>query len=621
MKAPQQHKTTDQQRLRDALKQYWGYEQFRPLQLEAVDAICTGRDALIVLPTGGGKSLCYQLPAIVLGRAVVVSPLISLMQDQVAALRQLGVQAAFLNSSLSQAEASQVMVQWRAGKLAVLYVAPERLLLSGFLNFLESAQPNFFAIDEAHCISHWGHDFRPEYRRLQMLRERFPHIPMCALTATATQSVRTDIIEQLGLRDAAVFVGDFDRPNLHYRVEKRRERREQIEEVLRSHTGSSGIVYCISRKDTESIAGYLNGRGFRAAAYHAGLSHETRRSVQRAFSNEEIDAVVATVAFGMGIDRSNVRFVIHAAMPCSIEHYQQETGRAGRDGLPSECVMLFSPGDIVKWRTILESDTESSDEIVAIRRDKLREVSAFAQSLECRHAFLVRYFGQGWNKQSCGNCDCCSDSAPSAIHPESTIIAQKILSCLARLEQGYGAQYVVWVLRGESERVQPVHCGLSTFGLLSNYAAGIVKGWLDECIVQGLVVRTDGTYPVLKLTPDGWAVMRGNKAVGLSAPAPKGKAAGRPTKTERIQQHRQRTELALDAEDSELFEALRQMRYGLAKERGVPAYVIMPDSTLLNIVRARPQTIRDLEGVPGIGRAKLLSFGEDIIETVLESGE
>lgn len=612
-------------RFYEALDRYWGYRSFRPNQAEAIGAVCSGRDAVVVLPTGGGKSICYQLPAVCHLPAIVVSPLISLMQDQVAALDQHGIEAAFVNSSLSQNEAGQRMLLWKTGALKLLYVAPERLLMSSFLNFLGACPPAFFAIDEAHCISHWGHDFRPEYRNLSTLRARFPEVPICALTATATERVRRDIADQLALNEPAMIVGNFDRPNLHYRAERRTHRNSQVEEVLQAHAGKSGIVYCISRKDTESVAGFLAERGFKTAAYHAGLDHERRRNVQRAFSNEELDAVVATVAFGMGIDRSNVRFVVHAGLPCSVEHYQQETGRAGRDGLPAECVLLYSAADEIKWRSIYEKDASIPEEILETKLTKLREMMRFAYDRRCRHRYLIEYFGQKWDKGECGNCDCCSPM-PETLReePESTVIAQKILSCVARLNNGYGAQYVIWVLRAETDKVQPAHCGLSTFGLLKETHGRVLAGWIDDCIAQGLLVRSAGEYPRLAVTEQGWAVMRGQKQAMLRparslAPAP---ADRRKAKKERVEKHREHADLGLQPAKQAVFEALRKMRMQFARERNVPAFVIMPDSTLLNIACALPSTMEQLADVQGIGSAKLAAFGKAILDVVrAEAGQ
>ncbi len=581
-------------------------------------SIDRGRDTLVVLPTGGGKSLCYQLPALSRGRALVVSPLISLMQDQVNALHQLGISAEYVNSTVSAEKAREVFSRWVQGDLALLYVAPERLLTDWMLSFVSNHPPAFFAIDEAHCISQWGHDFRPEYRRLATLRERFPAVPICALTATATEKVRRDIAEQAQLRDPAVIVGDFDRPNLHYRVEQRRSRREQIEEILRAHEGKGGIVYCLSRKDTESLATFLAGRGFSVAAYHAGLDGTTRARVQEAFTAERLDAVIATVAFGMGIDRSNVRFVIHSAMPASIEHYQQETGRAGRDGLPAECVLLYSYGDRGKWESLFENDPASIDEVNDEKYVRLREMQSFASSTRCRHALLVEYFGQKWKGGGCGNCDNCTDTTPAEVHPESTVIAQKILSCVIRLQERFGINYVVRVLRGEGAHVQPEHQELSTFNLMAEYSADQLKRWIEECLILGLLSRTTGDYPVLKVTTGGWEVLRGQKETGLSVAV---KQKKRESRSERIRKHGAHASLDLPPEQLRLFEMLKEMRRGLAQERKVPAYMILHDSTILAVVEAQPMSEEGLSRVSGIGRRKLEAIGEDILEVMHEWAE
>lgn len=603
-----------------ALKKHWGYSSFLPKQDEAVDAICAARDALVVLPTGGGKSICYQLPAVCGRRAIVISPLISLMQDQVAALRQHGIEAAFLNSSNAATDATRVLTAWRSGSLSLLYVAPERLLLPSFLGFVASLPPEFFAVDEAHCISQWGHDFRPEYRNLQVLRERFPETPLCAFTATATELVRRDIIEQLRLKEPALIIGDFDRPNLHYRVERRTDRNTQVEEILRAHTGKSGIVYCISRRDTEKVATYLQERGFRVAAYHAGLEHDVRRRVQREFSDEQLDAVIATVAFGMGIDRSNVRFVIHAGMPASVEHYQQETGRAGRDGLPAECVLLYSAGDRYKWHQIYEKDETIPPEQLQAKLAKVDEMSAYAWVRTCRHRYLVEYFGQKWTKGTCGNCDNCGQrQSSSAVEvpavSDSTVVAQKILSCVVRLNQFYGANYVSLVLRGESGKIQPEHRELSTFGILREHSSREVLAWIDQCTLQDLLKCADGALPTLSVTDHGWEVLRGQKTVALTpvAPEPPQPVSRKEAKKQRIKEHQKHADLELTEHEQQLFDALREMRLNIAREKKVPAYVILHDKTLVNITRTRPTTLEELAAVPGIGEAKLAAYGEIII--------
>jgi len=597
--------------LLNLLRQYWGYGAFRPDQELAVGAVHAGRDTLVVLPTGGGKSLCYQLPALSRGRAVVLSPLIALMHDQVNALQQLGINAECVNSTVTPDQARQTYSRYARNDIDLLYVAPERLVTNWFLQFLANHPPSFFAIDEAHCISQWGHDFRPEYRRLEVLRRNFPTIPICALTATATERVRKDIIQQAHLKDPVIVVGNFDRPNLHYRVEQRTSRRTQIEDIMRAHAGKGGIVYCLSRKDTESLATYLSGQGFQVAAYHAGMPAEARAAVQADFTAEKLDAVIATVAFGMGIDRSNVRFIVHAAMPASIEHYQQETGRAGRDGLPAECVMLHSRGDAAKWRGLFDKDPATTEETLAAKLALLRGMEDFASSMRCRHQLLVEYFGQAWTAESCGNCDNCQPEAgQTQAHPDSTVLAQKILSCVVRLKEQYGLGYTIKVLRGETDNVQPAHCGLSTFGILRDKSAAQIRRWMDDCLADGLLTRTEGDYPVLNVTVEGWRVLRNQRAAKLSAEQTR---APRRSRQERIQQHSSHTALELSAEEARLFDELKNLRLELSQQRRVPAYMILHDTALLEIARARPSTLAELARVPGIGARKLEDFGDDIL--------
>lgn len=608
-----------QKHLLKLLRQYWGYNSFRTDQYQAICAIDEGRDTLVVLPTGGGKSLCYQLPALARGRAIVISPLIALMHDQVNALQQLGINAEFINSTVSAETARQTFSRWARNDIALLYAAPERLLSEWFLDFLTSHPPSFFAIDEAHCISQWGHDFRPEYRRLQLLRSRFAGIPICALTATATHKVQQDIVQQANLKNPAIIVGDFDRPNLHYRVERRTSRRTQIEDVLQAHPDSGGIIYCQSRKDTETISTHLAGQGFRVAAYHAGMDADSRARVQEDFTAERLDAVVATVAFGMGIDRSNVRFIIHAAMPASIEHYQQETGRAGRDGLPAECVMLYSAGDPGKWRSLYENDPAASPDQLAAKQARLREMDNFVTSGTCRHRLLVEYFGQTWNRGNCGNCDNCSDSGSGAAkipHPDSTIIAQKILSCVVRLEQRYGMTYVIRVLRGETENVQPHHCELSTHGLLAGTSVAQLREWINELLSDDLLLRTETEYPVLNVTTKGWEVLRSQRDAVLSQALP---PAARPTRKDRVRQHKAHAALDLDEGQMQLFDALKKMRTELARERKIPAYMILHDSALVALACARPTDLEALADVPGIGVRKIEDYGEAILAVIDET--
>ncbi|MGZ8710802.1 MAG: RecQ family ATP-dependent DNA helicase, partial [Thermoanaerobaculia bacterium] len=457
-------------RLLEVIEKHWGYNSFRPLQEEAMTSVLEGRDSVVVMPTGGGKSLCYQVPALLQGKlTVVVSPLISLMKDQVDALRACGVPAAQMNSSQSSLELRALERDLQDGKIRLVFVSPERLSMPAFRQTLQKIGVASFSIDEAHCISHWGHDFRPEYRQLRQLRELFPQAGFHAYTATATEQVRRDIAQQLSLRDPRLLVGNFDRPNLTYRVLPRVDELKQLVEVLERHRGEAGIVYCIRRKDVDALSEQLRKRGFDALAYHAGLSQEERRSTQEKFAAERCDVVVATVAFGMGIDRSNVRFVVHMAMPKSIEHYQQETGRAGRDGLEAECVLFYSGADAVIWRTMLSRGGEDIDpdpKYLQAATRHLYDMDRYCSGSTCRHRALVEYFGQQHSSPSCGACDVCLGEMQEVT--DALTVAQKILSCVYRVRQSFGVGHVVSVLRGENiERVRERnHDQLSTYGIM-----------------------------------------------------------------------------------------------------------------------------------------------------------
>ncbi|MCX7718032.1 MAG: ATP-dependent DNA helicase [Candidatus Sumerlaeaceae bacterium] len=608
--------------IRAAMHRHWGFSNFRPLQREAMLALADGRDAVVVLPTGGGKSLCYQAPAVALGPCLVVSPLISLMQDQVAALNAQGVAAAFINSTLDREEASRIALAWRSGRLNLLYAAPERVLTGSFLAMLRAAPPCFIAIDEAHCISHWGHDFRPEYRRLGGLREQFPTMPIHAYTATATARVREDIANQLALRDPQILVGNFHRPNLHYRVQRReRDIPAQVAAIMSAYEGRSGIVYCITRKRAEQLAESLTKRGFRAIAYHAGMDAADRQRAQQAFTAEEVDAVVATVAFGMGIDRSNVRFVVHAEMPKSIEHYQQETGRAGRDGLPAECVLLYSPADVVKWRQILESDETLDDEVREAQLAKVREMNNFASRLRCRHRSLVEYFGQVWHDTECGNCDVCGGSGPTdgEPHPDALRIAQILISCVLRLKERRGARYTAAIVRGQTERVDPADCGLSTFGLLKDESARNIRRWISELLAQGLLDQSPGQYPVLRCTAAGWEVLRGQRQPHLSRPEkPSAPAASRKRRAEEKAARRARADAGLSAAEQGLFEELRAWRKTTAARLRVAPYVIFHDTALRALAIVRPSTPQALKVVHGIGDRKVRNFGSELLTIIAQ---
>ncbi len=597
--------------LLEILEKYWGYSSFRPLQLEAMEAVMADRDSLLVLPTGGGKSLCFQAPAIARdGLAIVVSPLISLMQDQVDTLVGNGVPAAYYNSGMSSEARTEVTRGIRDGHYRMLYVAPERLVGDGgdgFLRLIESNPVSFIAVDEAHCISQWGHDFRTEYRQLARLRERWPSVSMHAYTATATARVRRDIIDQLGLRDAAELVGSFDRPNLVYRVLARATLKAQILDVLGRHRGQAGIIYCTSRKEVDSLSQWLNDTGWRSRPYHAGLPDDERSRNQDAFLNEEVDLVVATVAFGMGIDRSDVRFVIHSGAPQSLEHYQQESGRAGRDGLEAECVLIASGADFLKWRVMLEKNGEMSD----ARRALLRDMERYAASVGCRHKRLVGYFGEQFTKDDCGACDYCLGELETMA--DAVIIARKVLSCVARVGQRFGAAHVGNVLRGsDSEQVRSRgHHELSVFGLMTDASIDELRGYIDQLLAHGLLQQGGDEYPILQLTAEGLALLKDAGAQpDLALARQKRPEKGRLPKRARVE-----TE-GWEGVDRELFERLRAMRMQVARKRGVPPYVIFHDTTLREIARTKPATIEELRHVKGVGDRKAADLGELILSII-----
>jgi ATP-dependent DNA helicase RecQ len=601
--------------LQDAVARYWGYTTFRPLQREAMDAVLAGRDSIVVLPTGGGKSLCFQAPAVVRpGLALVVSPLISLMKDQVDTLVGNGVPAALYNSSLAADEKANVVAGLRQGRYRLLYVSPERLVGDGSDNFimlLASCGVSFVAIDEAHCISQWGHDFRPEYRQLGRLRHLLPGVGLHAYTATATARIRKDIAAQLGLNDPLEFVGSFDRPNLVYRALPRATLKRQLTEVLARHRREAGIVYCVSRKETVALAEWLTTIGITALPYHAGLSDRERSRNQDAFLSERADVIVATVAFGMGIDRSDVRFVVHAGSPRSLEHYQQESGRAGRDGLEAECLLIYSTGDFQKWRMMLEQNGELTD---AARR-LLQQMERYATSVGCRHRHLSEYFGDRYGRDGCGACDFCLDELEPATAP--VVLARKILSCVARVGQRFGAAHVANVLRGAA--TEPVlsrgHDKLSTFNLLPDMSAAEIRGYIEQLTGLSLLQQTDDGFPVLMLTPQGLALLRDENSVpGLTL------ARQRPPRKDAP-----RTKSRVEAEswqdvDRDLFERLRAVRLEIARARGVPPYVIFHDATLREMARLRPTSISALMTVKGIGARKADDLGETFLAAIRGNG-
>ncbi len=597
--------------LEEALSRYWGYTTFRPLQRDAMDAVLSGRDSLVVMPTGGGKSLCYQVPALIRpGLAVVVSPLISLMKDQVDTLVGNGVAAVVYNSAMTGAEKERVATGVRHGSYRLLYVSPERLVGDGsdaFLAMLSSAGVSFIAVDEAHCISQWGHDFRPEYRQLARLRTVLPGISLHAFTATATATVRRDIAVQLGLQNPLELVGTFDRPNLVYRVLPRAGLKRQLLDVLARHPREAGIVYCVSRREVDALATWLEGEGVRALPYHAGLSETTRSKNQDAFLSERVDVIVATVAFGMGIDRSNVRFVVHVGAPRSVEHYQQESGRAGRDGLEAECVLIASSADFMKWRAMLETNGELTDANVTL----LRLMEQYASGTACRHRHLSAYFGDRYERDNCGGCDVCLGELDRPATP--VLLARQILSCVARVGQRFGAAHVVSVLRGHAsdQVVSRGHTTLSTFGLMPHATVAEVRGYIQQLLGLGLLRHTDAAYPVLALTPRGAALLRDEHSIPDLVLVRQ--------RTPRKDVPRARS--AAEAEswqdvDRELFERLRSVRLDTARERGVPPYVIFHDATLREMARLRPTSLAALLTVKGVGARKADDLGERFLSAI-----
>ncbi|MBT0892642.1 DNA helicase RecQ [Geobacter hydrogenophilus] len=590
----------------DTLRTVFGYRAFRPFQEEIVTHLIGGGDAFVLMPTGGGKSLCYQIPAIHRpGVGIVVSPLISLMKDQVDTLRENGVAAAAYNSAMGEREARQVLARLHAGELDLLYVAPERLMTDAFLERLREIPLALFAIDEAHCVSQWGHDFRPEYVGLGRLRGLFPGVPVIALTATADVQTRSDIIERLGLRDAQVYVTGFDRPNIRYTVVDKQKPFHQLTAFLGNRPQDAGIVYALSRKRVEEVAGKLRDAGIDAAAYHAGLADGERSRVQEAFLRDDVRVVVATVAFGMGIDKPNVRFVVHYDLPKNIESYYQETGRAGRDGLPAEALLLFGYGDIAVSRSLIESG--NNPEQVRIELHKLNAMVGFAEAGTCRREALLGYFGERL-AEPCGNCDLCLDPPESF---DATEDARKALSCVYRVGQRFGMGHVIDVLRGsKNERIQQLgHDRLSTYGIGADRSAEAWGSIIRQLIHRGYLEQDLANYSVLKLTPAARPLLRGEESLTLAKPRVKVAPAKKEPK-------RKGAVASLAEGDEGLFQQLRALRKGLADEQQVPPYVIFSDATLVEMATLRPATMDDLLRVNGVGEQKLGRYGTAFLEVI-----
>jgi ATP-dependent DNA helicase RecQ len=585
------------------LKQYFGFTGFRPLQEEIIRDALAGKDVFALLPTGGGKSLCFQLPALVRdGLTVVVSPLIALMKDQVDVLQANGIAATYLNSSLSPEESRQRLRGLHQGEYRLLYAAPERLMLSGFLADLQRWRVNLIAVDEAHCISEWGHDFRPEYRQIASLRDLFPKVPFMALTATATERVRDDIIKHLKLRAPSSFVASFNRPNLTYRVIPKNKPYDQLLAFLRDHPRDSGIVYCQSRKTAERIAGNLTEDGVKARPYHAGLTPQERNSNQELFLRDNIRVVCATIAFGMGINKPNVRFVLHYDLPKNIEGYYQETGRAGRDGLPGECILLFSAGDVVKQTQFIDEKPDPQEQKVA--REQLQQMVHYAESAVCRRAELLRYFGEERDEENCGGCDNCL--SPRATF-DGTLSAQKFLSCVFRIREksgfGAGLNHVVEVLTGaDTEKIRKWgHSGLSTYGIGREHGRPEWAMIGRELVRLGYLRQTTDKFSVLELTREGGEILKQRTKITLTKPTVA------PAKVSHV------GEISCD---ELLFEKLRILRKNLADERDVPAYIIFSDVSLRQMARNYPANERDFARISGVGDKKLNEFGAAFLEEI-----
>lgn len=599
----------------EVLHRVFGYDSFRGDQAAIIDQVIAGGDAVVLMPTGGGKSLCYQIPALCrTGLAVVISPLIALMQDQVTALRELGVRAASLNSSLDYSEVRAVEAALHAGQLDLLYVAPERVMTEPFLNLLERCKLSLFAIDEAHCVSQWGHDFRPEYLQLAILPQRFAGVPRIALTATADGPTRRDIVERLDLQAAQHYVAGFDRPNIRYRVALKKSPRRQLEGFLDSHKGESGIVYCMSRNKVMETAEFLRGLGYHALAYHAGMSPQDRDNNQSVFIGDDAVIMVATVAFGMGINKPDVRFVVHLDLPKSLEAYYQETGRAGRDGLPAEAWMIYGMGDLARLHQMM-AQSDAPAEQKRIEKRKLDALLGFCETTRCRRQVVLDYFGEK-TADPCGNCDCCLE--PIATF-EGTELAQKALSCVYRSGQSFGVSHVIDLLLGvSSEKATRFgHEALSTFGIGTEVAKDEWRSLFRQLIAWGYLFVDHGSYGALKLTPEARPVLRGEKGVVFrrerqaqkktTKTTKKTKGAGPPSTLVRS---------LVSARDRVLFEQLKRLRLGLAKAQSLPPYVIFNDRSLVEMATHRPMTLAAMSDIHGVGKRKLERYAQAFLDVI-----
>ncbi len=605
--------------LSQLLEKHFGYASFRPLQRDIMLASLAGNDVIALLPTGGGKSLCYQLPALTrAGLTLVISPLIALMKDQVDSLTEAGIAATFLNSSLTAEEGSQRWRDLHAGRYKLLYLSPERLMLDGMFETLAAWNVEQIAVDEAHCVSEWGHDFRPEYRQIALLRQRLPEVPFIALTATATPRVRADIAQHLALRDPEIFVASFDRPNLSYRILPRHKPAKQIADIVGAHPEESGIVYCMTRSRTEEVAAELVAEGVPALAYHAGLSAEDRAERQDRFLKDDVSVMVATIAFGMGVDKPDVRFVIHHDLPKNIESYYQETGRAGRDGAPSECVLLYSPGDAAKLQHFISQMSDEQEQRVA--REHLTKLLRFCESGSCRRVALLEYFGEayahgdGSRRSACGACDNCLTPRETF---DGTQVAQQLLSCVLRVEQqsgfAVGLQHLVDVLCGaDTEKIRKWrHQELSTYGIGRGYSRPAWMAFAHELIAKGFARQNPERFNVVEVTPEGSRWLRSKQPLQLTQPL----LTTRLSSEKRTQQKAKTGAIAFD---EGLFARLKEWRRKTAAKRNLPAYVVFHDRTLQEIAQARPVQMADLKHISGLGEKKLEQYGTTLLDLVRE---
>jgi ATP-dependent DNA helicase RecQ len=593
--------TSDKTTLLNHLKTHFGFDQFRPLQEEIIRCVLSQRDAFVLMPTGGGKSLCFQLPALIMpGITLVISPLISLMKDQVDALKADGIQSEFINSTLTPAKINEIQTKARQGKLKILYVAPERLAMSGFQLFLQELQVSLIAIDESHCISEWGHDFRPDYRNLKKLRNIFPQVPVMALTATATLRVREDIICQLSLDKATTFISSFNRPSLSYAVLPRKNSYDQLMDILEKHRNESAIIYCFSRKDTQNIAADLRQEGFKALPYHAGLEIEARKTNQEKFIRDEVQIIVATIAFGMGIDKPDVRLVIHYHLPKSIEGYYQETGRAGRDGLPSQCILFYSHADTVKQQYFIRQIEDDSERKNAYQ--KLDQMVAYCELATCRRHYLLSYFGEDYQHEKCDGCDICFSPTEEF---DATIISQKILSAIIRTGQQFGISYIIDILQGSKNKkiFERDHQTLSVYGIVDDFSKEDLRRIINQLASRNLIVKNGDEFPVLKLSPRGHEFLKMREKIWFP-------------KVQSTTPLSQQSDGVVAEYDKDLFEELRLLRKKIADEQGVPPFVVFGDLALRQMATYLPQSEENFARVSGVGAAKLQQYGNIFTEMI-----